>query len=183
MSDVVPTFHPTTPQFKSPDSTPFRLTPNIQHFIGPIGIEGILTSALVAIGRSLSEPDRQLEEYLSVFVRDEIQWWLQSVHRQQQQQQQQQARAQAQAQGANGEGTAVPSATQQPQVPLEAPREIIMQNVLEVVKRARLMSCKHEMDKPQPSTMPVSQTIIDLINSSSSPSKLALQDVAWMPFL
>lgn len=200
MSDVVPTFHPTSPQFKSPDPTPFRLTPNIQHFIGPIGIEGILTSALVAIGRCLSEPERQLEEYLSIFVRDEIQWWLQSVHRQQEQQKQQaqaqaQAQAKAQAQAQSGSsaanlaaaaaGTAAATAAQQqqPNVPLEAPREIVMQNILEVVKRARLMSCKHEMDKAQPSTMPVSQTVIDLINSSSSPSKLALQDVSWMPFL
>lgn len=165
MSDVVPTFHPTAAQFKSPDATPFRLTPNIQHFIGPIGVEGLLTSSLVAIGRCLSEPDRQLEEYLSIFVRDEITWYMQSVTRNSQQQQQNN-----------------PSAQPVPPAPTPS-REIIMQNILEVVKRARLMSCKHEMDKAQPSAMPVSQTVIDLINSSSSPSKLALQDISWMPFL
>lgn len=166
MSDVVPTFHPTAAQFKSPDATPFRLTPNIQHFIGPIGVEGLLTSSLVAIGRCLSEPDRQLEEYLSIFVRDEITWYMQSVSRNNQNQN-----------SASTSGQPPPAAAPIPS------REIIMQNILEVVKRARLMSCKHEMDKPQPTAMPVSQTVIDLINSSSSPSKLALQDISWMPFL
>ena len=47
MSDVVPTFSPTAPHFKSPDPTPFRLSPNIQHFIGATGIEGLVTSCLL----------------------------------------------------------------------------------------------------------------------------------------
>ncbi len=58
MSDVVPTFNPTAPQFKSTDPTPFRLSPNLQNFIGPVGIEGVLTSALMALGRTLTEPER-----------------------------------------------------------------------------------------------------------------------------
>ena len=70
MSDVVPTFNPQAPQFKSTDPTPFRLSPNIQHFIGPIGIEGILTSSLMALGRCLTEPERNLEEFLGDFLFD-----------------------------------------------------------------------------------------------------------------
>lgn len=44
------------PVFASHDVVPFRFTPNLQHFIGECFTEGILVSAIVAIGRSLSEP-------------------------------------------------------------------------------------------------------------------------------
>lgn len=62
-------------------------------------------------------PDRQreLEEYLSIFVCDEINFWL------------------AGSRQAHGQ--------------TEAPRELVLQNVLEMVKRARLLSCKYEIDK------------------------------------
>lgn len=39
------------------EATPFRLTPNMQHFLNPIGIEGLLTSGIMAIARSLTEPE------------------------------------------------------------------------------------------------------------------------------
>ncbi|EST09240.1 PIK-related kinase, FAT [Kalmanozyma brasiliensis GHG001] len=167
MSDVVPTFNPTAPQFKSTDPTPFRLSPNLQHFIGPVGVEGVLTSSLMALGRTLTEPDRNLEEYLGIFVRDEINFWLQGAQRQ--------AQAAAQAGGAPP-----------PALVTEAPREVVLTNVLEVVKRAKLVSCRHEFDKLQngaPATTPVSSVVLDLVNSASNPSKLALQDPTWGPWL
>jgi transformation/transcription domain-associated protein len=174
MSDVVPTFSPTQPQFKSNDPTPFRLTPNLQHFIGPTAIEGVVTASLMAIGRCLSEPERDLEEYLSIFVRDELNFWLASSQR------------------------------HPPGVVPEAPRDIIYPNILEMVKRARLLSCEHEASKvrsgrrspvgsagvltlpfpqPQPSTVPVSQTVLDLINSATNSGKLALQEPTWHPWM
>lgn len=36
---------------------PFRLTPNMQHFIGPVFTEGILASGIMTIARCLSEPE------------------------------------------------------------------------------------------------------------------------------
>ena len=45
------------PVFATSDVVPFRFTPNIQHFIGPILTEGILTSGIMAIGRCLTEPE------------------------------------------------------------------------------------------------------------------------------
>ena len=36
---------------------PFRLTPNLQEFITPIGIEGLLTASMLALGRGLTEPE------------------------------------------------------------------------------------------------------------------------------
>ncbi|CBQ69344.1 related to TRA1-component of the Ada-Spt transcriptional regulatory complex [Sporisorium reilianum SRZ2] len=174
MSDVVPTFNPSAPQFKSTDPTPFRLSPNLQHFIGPVGVEGVLTSALMALGRTLTEPDRNLEEYLGIFVRDEINFWLQGAQRQ----------AQAQAHAAASAAPALVS---------EAPKEVVLTNVLEIVKRAKLISCRHEFDKLQQpgaagaagavATTPVSSVVLDLVNSASNPSKLALQDPTWGPWL
>lgn len=72
MSDLLPSFNPQMPQYKSPDATPFRLSPNMQHFIGPAGVEGILTSSLMAIGRCLSEPGGKFEDMLSIFVKDDL---------------------------------------------------------------------------------------------------------------
>jgi transformation/transcription domain-associated protein len=44
------------PVFASHDVVPFRFTPNLQHFIGECFTEGILVSAIVAIGQALSDP-------------------------------------------------------------------------------------------------------------------------------
>ncbi|KAJ7498882.1 hypothetical protein FB451DRAFT_1427318, partial [Mycena latifolia] len=58
------------------DVVPFRLTPNLQNFLGPIFTEGILTSGIMAIGRSLTEPEFDLEQQLCLFSRDEVMTWL-----------------------------------------------------------------------------------------------------------
>lgn len=44
------------PVFASHDVVPFRFTPNLQHFIGDCFTEGVLISAMMAIGHALSEP-------------------------------------------------------------------------------------------------------------------------------
>jgi transformation/transcription domain-associated protein len=44
------------PVFASHDVVPFRLTPNLQHFIGDCFTEGILISSMMAMGHALSEP-------------------------------------------------------------------------------------------------------------------------------
>ena len=49
--------HGYAPILASADAVPFRFTPNMQNFIGPICTEGILTSNLMAIGRCLTEPE------------------------------------------------------------------------------------------------------------------------------
>ncbi len=45
------------PQFATSDVVPFRLTPNMQHFMSPIFMEGILATSLMAMGRCLTEPE------------------------------------------------------------------------------------------------------------------------------
>lgn len=52
-----PAFDPTSPRMYWNEATPFRLTPNMQHFLNPIGIEGLLTTGIMAIARSLTPPE------------------------------------------------------------------------------------------------------------------------------
>jgi len=76
MSELVPGMSQQLPIFATNDVVPFRLTPNLQHFLGPICTEGILTSSIMAIGRSLTEPEFDLEQQLCLFSRDEVITWL-----------------------------------------------------------------------------------------------------------
>ena len=45
------------PTLQQTDMTPFRLTPNVQDFITPVGIEGLMTAALLSLSRGLLEPE------------------------------------------------------------------------------------------------------------------------------
>jgi transformation/transcription domain-associated protein len=74
MASAKPTFH-------NPEPVPFRLTPNLQTLMGPMATEGIFTIAIMAIARSLTEPEFDLEQQLSLFVRDEMIFWFTSSHR------------------------------------------------------------------------------------------------------
>lgn len=56
----------------SGESVPFRFTPNIQDYVTPIGIEGLFTSCLMATSRSLTAPEFDLDQYLPLFIRDEL---------------------------------------------------------------------------------------------------------------
>ena len=54
-------FNLSRPEFGHTESVPFRFTPNLQKFFGAIGTEGVLSSAILAIARALTEvPVRQL---------------------------------------------------------------------------------------------------------------------------
>ncbi|KAJ7700136.1 hypothetical protein B0H17DRAFT_1158131 [Mycena rosella] len=76
MSELVPGMSQQLPIFATNDVVPFRLTPNLQNFLGPVFTEGILTSGIMAIGRSLTEPEFDLEQQLCLFSRDEVMTWL-----------------------------------------------------------------------------------------------------------
>ncbi|TFK56003.1 FAT-domain-containing protein [Heliocybe sulcata] len=76
MSELLPGVAQNMPHFASPDSVPFRFTPNMQRFIGSIMTEGLLTTSILAIARSLTEPEFELEQQLCLFARDEVITWL-----------------------------------------------------------------------------------------------------------
>ncbi|KAI0921097.1 hypothetical protein AcW2_006184 [Taiwanofungus camphoratus] len=77
MSEVIPGVAGHAPIFASNDAIPFRLTPNIQHFLGPVLIDGIVACGIMAIGRCLTEPEFDLEQQLCLFARDEVMVWAQ----------------------------------------------------------------------------------------------------------
>lgn len=80
-SEVVPTMATQRPVFNNPEAVPFRLTPNLQTLMGPITTEGIFSCAVMAIARCLTEPEGELDQQLSLFVRDEMIFWFQQSHR------------------------------------------------------------------------------------------------------
>jgi transformation/transcription domain-associated protein len=45
------------PVYSNNETVPFRFTPNMQRFVGPIFTEGLLTSGMMAIGRALTDPE------------------------------------------------------------------------------------------------------------------------------
>jgi len=74
-SELLPTMN-NKAVFHNNEAVPFRLTPNLQVLMGPIAMEGIFSCAIMAIARSLTSPDFALEQHLSVFVKDEIHFYL-----------------------------------------------------------------------------------------------------------
>ncbi|KAJ9213961.1 hypothetical protein DTO166G4_4406 [Paecilomyces variotii] len=80
-SELIPTINPAKAFFYNPEQIPFRLTPNIQTLMGPIATEGVFACALMAVARCLTEPKHELEQQLSIFVRDEMMFWATAQHR------------------------------------------------------------------------------------------------------
>ncbi|EER41047.1 histone acetylase complex subunit Paf400 [Histoplasma capsulatum H143] len=74
-SELIPNIHTAKPLFFNPEHIPFRFTPNIQTLMGPLATEGIFACAVMAIARCLTEPRHELEQQLSIFVRDEMIFW------------------------------------------------------------------------------------------------------------
>ncbi|KAI8819858.1 uncharacterized protein EV422DRAFT_620718 [Fimicolochytrium jonesii] len=70
--ELIPGISHTTFLFTNSEPVPFRFTPNIQHFVTPIGVDGVFAPSIQAIGRALTEPSYEFEDYLSIFVRDEL---------------------------------------------------------------------------------------------------------------
>lgn len=56
-AEPVPTIAASSVLLTNSEPVPFRLTPNIQNFITPAGLEGLFSSALLSIGRSLCDAE------------------------------------------------------------------------------------------------------------------------------
>lgn len=80
-AELIPTINPAKAIFYNPEQVPFRFTPNIQTLLGPIATEGLFACAMMAIARCLTEPRHELEQQLSIFVRDEMMFWATAQHR------------------------------------------------------------------------------------------------------
>lgn len=69
-----------TPIFYNPEFVPFRLTPNIQTLMGPIALEGIFSVSVMVIAKCLTDATSELDQYMSIFIREELISW--HVHQQ-----------------------------------------------------------------------------------------------------
>jgi transformation/transcription domain-associated protein len=56
MSELAPSVNSNSPVFATSDTVPFRLTPNLQRFLGNISLEGIFNASIIAIARCLTVP-------------------------------------------------------------------------------------------------------------------------------
>ncbi|QRW02146.1 phosphatidylinositol 3- and 4-kinase [Ceratobasidium sp. AG-Ba] len=133
---------------------PFRFTPNMQHFVTPIGIEGLLTSGIMAIARGLTEPSFDLEQQLSLFLRDEVYAWYLN---------------------------AVPQPTMLPHDLIF--RRAVQTNTESLLKKADVIACRVPSDMNASSTQVPNQNITDLIVRATQEQMLAQMEVtfqAWM---
>lgn len=108
-SDLLPFVLSQRPVLHQGEPVPFRLTPNLQVLMGPIHTEGIFVAALMAIARCLTSDitspvpmtvaganaqnpapqlptaqdnsNSELEHHLSLFIREEMQFWYTSSNR------------------------------------------------------------------------------------------------------
>ncbi|KAG8529873.1 uncharacterized protein KY384_005354 [Bacidia gigantensis] len=77
-SELIPALATQRPIFGASEFVPFRMTPNLQTLMGPLATEGLFASALMAIALCLTQVHDQggeLEQQLSIFVRDEMIFW------------------------------------------------------------------------------------------------------------
>ncbi|CEG78709.1 hypothetical protein RMATCC62417_13277 [Rhizopus microsporus] len=75
MTEFLPGWDQNNLVLGSGESVPFRFTPNIQSYMTKIGIDGLFSSCLMATASSLTESGLGLDDYLCLFVRDEIISW------------------------------------------------------------------------------------------------------------
>jgi transformation/transcription domain-associated protein len=137
----------------SSESVPFRLTPNIQHFISPTGLEGPFTASMIAIGRALSEPSNEMHDYLAIFCKDELISWYQ----------------------ANRKSPATDENLKE-YVNLNVDL-LIKRTQLMSCKAERDEGSRAER------ICPLNQSILDLMNDAMNPLKLAITDIGFLPQL
>lgn len=155
------------------ESVPFRFTPNIQDYITPVGIEGLFTSSLMATARSLTEPELELDQYLSLFIRDELITWHMSNHRPVTDSQFHE-RLQANIHQVMSKAQFLSCKVENDNVSIQ---ERQLQQHIYLILNAFLFYQTINTDKP------VSQNVIDLISQSSNPQKMAQMECTWMPWL
>jgi len=154
------------PMFHITDPVGFRFSPNIQMLLGPLATEGIFAPSLMVIARALTEADGKgdgdMDLVLSLFVRDEVQYWItvspKAAHVLAQQQEA--------ASGIAGGGMDV------------LIRGSVQSNSDAVVKKALVLA-----KSPDAGNLPANQTIVDQIALAVNPRNLAVCDPLWMPWL
>ena len=168
-SELIPTLNSTKPYLFNPEQVHFRLTPNIQTLMGPLAMEGIFAPALMAIARCLTEPnEHELEQQLSIFVRDEMIHWAANNNRV----------------GVLKEDQLREAVTQN--------SDAIVRRALGLARTpdqttgsaaGGASGAGAGGSAGVTSSLPANQTVIDMISKSVNPTYLAGMDALWMPYL
>lgn len=127
--------------------------------MGPVGMEGVFTTAIFAIGNALVNPELAMEDVVSLFVRDELQSWQNSIANR--------------SSPSNSDGSDKD----------DEQMSKIAQNVELIHKRAQTLACLKDQEKSLETNVPIIQTILDLMSCAVNPQKLAQMDPHWHPWL
>lgn len=153
MLPIVPHIH-APPQFLNGEPVAFRMTPNLQHLLGPSVAEGLFAPLMMLIGKSITDPQFDLQQFLPLFVRDEIISFyanqLNPEHR-------------------------VPRGLKSK----AEMQEVIKQNVEMIDKRAA--SLWHPSSKAGPN-QPADQKVLELYSKSVNVCNLVWAEMQWMPY-
>ena len=160
-SELIPTLNPSKPFFYNSEQVHFRLTPNIQTLMGPLAMEGIFAAAVMAIARCLTEPsEHELEQQLSIFVRDEMIHW-----------------------AANNNRIGVLKEDQLREA-VSQNSDAIVRRALGLARTPDQTTGQMTAGAASGlSSLPANQTVIDMISKSVNPIYLAGMDALWMPYL
>ncbi|KAF2731895.1 hypothetical protein EJ04DRAFT_578779 [Polyplosphaeria fusca] len=80
-SELIPSMAVGKPILHNNEPVPFRLTPNLQTLMGTLAMEGIFASSVMTVARCLIEPEGELDMQLAIFMRDEMNHWFLSQHK------------------------------------------------------------------------------------------------------
>lgn len=155
--------------FHNPEPVPFRLTPNIQTLMGPLATEGIYSCAMMTIARCLTGGDagggkgEDLEQQLSLWVRDEMIFWYTSSHRS----------------GSIDESIL--------RTGVQVNSDIVVKRALSLARTpvenaAGTPAGALGINGPG-GALPANQTVIDNIARAVNPLNLSQSDALWMPYL
>lgn len=158
---------PGKPELVHNEPVPFRFTPNMQRFIGPHGVEGLLTSSLIAIAGALTESEYDLEHRLSIFVREEINTYVASM-----------------TEDAGPELTpdrfrswfTMSKSDQRTHL-----REYTLSAIDAIVRKAKVVSAQYERARQPSSVVPVCQSVVELLIMASNPANLSKTDPLFVP--
>ncbi|KAJ3373226.1 hypothetical protein HDU91_000939 [Kappamyces sp. JEL0680] len=145
--------------FHCNESIPFRLTPNLQHFMGPNGLEGLYAASMVTIASVLSEGDTDLRDFLSIFIRDEIISWQTAIRK-----------------------PMVQSTSRLRELVNQNLRLCLSraQNMSCKTERSLVRLAWPLTPQASERSEPVNQSILDLISTATNPLKLAHMEVSYL---
>ncbi|KNE58153.1 hypothetical protein AMAG_04968 [Allomyces macrogynus ATCC 38327] len=162
MSEALPSVNQHT--FTHFERVPFRLTPVLQHFMTPHGMDGPFSASMLAIAKALCLDGHNLEivqDFMRIIVRDELLYWA--------------------------------NCTQQAFASDEALRSKVVENCAEITDRMRKLVDECAVGSSSSSSAnaaastdrvdPVNRQLLELVGRATNPQCLAEMSITWMPFL